>query len=106
MLSLLASPAINRMRSQGRKVKVMWCAAEPEAAHWAFVLAAIRNVDGEAVIFDSKARRPDLAFEARYLAVKKGVEAVMVVSNPKVTKEVVDECKMKGLAAYGAVFDS
>lgn len=106
MLSLLASPSLSRMRTQGRKVKVMWCVYDPYAAHWAFVLEAIKEVDPGANIFDSKAGRPNVAFEARWLAQKEDVEAVMVVSNPKVTKEVVHECKMCGLAAYGAVFDS
>jgi hypothetical protein len=94
------------MRSQGRKIKVMWCVYDPYVAHWAFVLKAIKEVDPDARIFDSKSGRPDVAFEARWLAQKEEVEVVMVVSNPKVTKEVVHECKMSGLAAYGAVFDS
>jgi hypothetical protein len=34
------------------------------------------------------------------------VEAVMVVSNKRVTEEVVENVKGKGGAAYGAVFDS
>mgnify|MGYP004498808291 CR=1 FL=1 len=106
MLSLLASPSIALMRSQGRKVHVMWCATDPYALHWAFVLDAIREVDARAKIFDSRVGRPDIAFEARWLAEKEMVEAIMVVSNPKVTKEVVDECKVRGFAAYGAVFDS
>ena len=106
MLSLLASPAVTRMREQGRKVKVLWCVYDSYAPHWAFVLDAIRKVDGEPVVFDSKAGRPDVAFEACWVARKEGVEAVFVVSNPKVTKEVVWECKINGLAAYGAVFDS
>jgi hypothetical protein len=106
MLSLLTSPSKATMLSQGRKVRVMWCAYDPHAAHWQFVIDVICKVDGAAKVLDSKTGRPDIAFEAQYLAVKEEVEAVMVVSNPKVTQEVVNECKMRGLAAYGAVFDS
>lgn len=106
MLSLLTSPFISRMLCEGRKIKVMWCAYEPHVAHWAFVRDAIGEVDKQPRFFDSRAGRPDVAFEARWMAQTEGVEAVMVVSNPKVTKEVVDECKIAGLAAYGAVFDS
>ncbi|KAF2631454.1 hypothetical protein BU25DRAFT_437239 [Macroventuria anomochaeta] len=106
MLSLLASPAVTHMRAQGRKVKVMWCAYDPYAPHWAFVLDAVWEVDKEARVWDSKVGRPDVASEARYLAMSEGIETVMVVSNPKVTKDVVDECKIAGLAAYGAVYDS
>ncbi|KAF3010906.1 hypothetical protein E8E13_009898 [Curvularia kusanoi] len=107
LLSLLASPGIQqRKRAQRGKVRVLWCVAEPEAPHWGFVLEAVRGVDKDARVFDSRAGRPDVAFEARVLALEEGVEAVMVVSNPKVTGEVVNGCKGVGIAAYGAVFDS
>ena len=94
------------MRQQDCIVRVLWCAYEPYAPHWAFALDIIRTIDKNAKVFDSKAGRPDMAFEARYLAETTCVEAVMVVSNPKVTKEVVDECKIHRIAGYGAVFDS
>lgn len=106
MLSLLASPAVQHMRRQNRVVKVLWCVANPGAQHWGFVVDAIRDVDASPAIFDSRVGRPDLLFEARWVAEREGVEAVMVVSNPRVTRVVVDGCKMAGFAAYGAVFDS
>lgn len=109
LLSLLASHhhhPINPMRPHRRNVRVMWCVAAPEAPHWAPVLAAIHAVDADAVVFDSRAGRPDVAFEARELAVSEALEAVMVVSNPRVTRDVVRGCKAVGVAAYGAVFDS
>jgi hypothetical protein len=106
VLSLLSSPAVQRMRAEQRGVRIMWCVADPYAAHWGFVIDAIRDVDAEAVVFDSRVARPDVAFEARWLAEKERVEAVFVVSNPRVTNEVVGECKVGGIAAYGAVFDS
>lgn len=106
MLSLLTSPAIARMRAQGRVVRVMWCVYDPNAPHWEFVQRTIRAVDPAPCIFDSRAGRPDIAFEARDLAEKEHLEAVMVVSNKKVTNQVVAEVKGHGGAAYGAVFDS
>lgn len=106
VLSLLASPRTSTMLAQKRRVRVLWCVAEPEAAHWGFVSDAIRGVDPEAVVLDSRIRRPDVAFEARRLCEKEGLEAVFVVSNPRVTGEVVRESKGSGFAAFGAVFDS
>jgi hypothetical protein len=38
--------------------------------------------------------------------VREELEAVLVVSNPTVTREVVDEVRARGGAGYGAVFDS
>ncbi|KAH7064241.1 hypothetical protein BKA63DRAFT_537941 [Paraphoma chrysanthemicola] len=106
MLSLLASPAVKHMLAVGKKVRFMWCVYDSGAAHWMFVQEAIRKVDPLPKILDSKAGRPDVAFEARYLAQTEALEAVMVVSNKKVTNEVVREVKRCGGAAYGAVFDS
>ncbi|KAF1919340.1 hypothetical protein BDU57DRAFT_512387 [Ampelomyces quisqualis] len=106
MLSLLSSPAIKSMQADGKRIRVMWCVYDPNAPHWAFVQTAIRNVDPMPKIFDSKQGRPDIAFEARHLAHKHELEAVMIVSNKKVTNDVVREVKAHGGAAYGAVFDS
>ncbi|KAG9193862.1 hypothetical protein G6011_03897 [Alternaria panax] len=106
LLSLLSSPVIAQMREQGKQVRVMWCVFDPEAAHWAFVQEIIRQVDSQPRIFDSRRGRPDMAFETDLMRRECGIEAVMVVSNPIVTKEVVEEIKRKGGTAYGAVFDS
>ena len=106
MLSLLQSPAVAKMKEEGRQVRVMWCAYDPEAPHWTFVQKIIRDVDPMPKIFDSRRGRPDVAFEARYLSHMCDIEAVMVVSNKTVTDAVVSEVKGHGGAAYGAVFDS
>jgi hypothetical protein len=106
MLSLLSSPTIEKMKAQGKNIRVMWCVHDPDAAHWAFVQTAIRNVDPIPMIFDSRKRRPDIPFEARHLAQIDDLEAVMIVSNKKVTNDVIAEVKAHGRAAYGAVFDS
>lgn len=94
------------MREQGRQIRVMWCVYDPDAAHWQFVQDIIRNVDPEPKIFDSRKGRPDLAFEAELMKEQYGIEAVMIVSNPMVTREIVEKVKAKDGAAYGAVFDS
>ncbi|KAF2847359.1 hypothetical protein T440DRAFT_520932 [Plenodomus tracheiphilus IPT5] len=106
VLSLLTSPAIRLMRTQRKLVKVMWTAYAPDAEHWAFVQERIRKVDAEPLVFDSRVARPDVAFEVGEVVRAWGVEAVMVVSNPRVTEEVVSRIKGQGGAAYGAVFDS
>jgi hypothetical protein len=106
MLSLLSSPAIEKMKADGKKIRVMWCVHDPEAPHWEFVQTVIRNVDPMPQIFDSRKRRPDIPFETRHLAQTDDLEAVMIVSNKKVTNEVIAEVKAHGRAAYGAVFDS
>ncbi|KAJ4375889.1 hypothetical protein N0V83_001167 [Neocucurbitaria cava] len=106
MLSLLQSPAVAKMKTEGRQVRVMWCVYDPDAPHWKFVQEVIRKVDPMPKIFDSKQGRPDVVFEAMYMKHACDIETVMVVSNKKVTDEVVREVKAHGGAAYGAVFDS
>lgn len=106
MLSLLKSPIIAQMQAQGKAVRVMWCVHGADAPHWAFVQDTIRSVDPQPQIFDSRIFKPDIAFEAKYMMHRCGLEAVMVVSNVQVTQNVVREVKAVGGAAYGAVFDS
>ncbi|RYN64989.1 hypothetical protein AA0119_g11511 [Alternaria tenuissima] len=106
LLSLLSSPAIAHMRKQGRQVRVMWCVYDPNAVRWRFVQDIIRRVDQQPKIFDSRNGRPDVAHEAELMKRRCYLEAVMVVSNAKLTREVVEAIKGNGGAAYGAVFDS
>ncbi|KAL6711666.1 hypothetical protein ACN47E_004600 [Coniothyrium glycines] len=106
VLSLLSSPAIRSMLARGSKVRVMWCVYSPGAPHWQFVHDTIRSVDPAPCILDSSHSRPDIAFEASALADTEDLEAVLVVSNPAVTRSVVERVKSTGRAAYGAVFDS
>ncbi|KAF1938000.1 hypothetical protein EJ02DRAFT_411254 [Clathrospora elynae] len=106
LLSLLSSPTIKLMRAQGRQIRVMWCVHDPDNAHWGFVQDIIRAVDPMPKIFDSREGRPDLQFEVNYMREICGIEAVMIVSNAKVTRDMVETIKGKGGAAYGAVFDS
>lgn len=106
LLSLLQSPTIGLMRSQGKTVRVMWCVYDPYAPHWDFVVKIIKAVDPVAMIIDSKMGRPNVAWEAGRLVRCERLEACMVVSNEKVTRSVIREVKGKGGVAYGAVFDS
>ncbi|KAI8931336.1 hypothetical protein NX059_011676 [Plenodomus lindquistii] len=106
VLSLLTSPAIRRMREQGKLIKVLWTVAGPEQPHWQFVQDIIRSVDSTPSILTSRGVRPQVAFEAGELVRKHELEAVMVVSNPKLTEEVLCKVKGMGVPAYGAAFDS
>lgn len=106
MLSLLSSPSTIAMRDAGVKIRVIWVVYATDAPYWTFVHEIIRRIDPEPKIFDSQCGRPDVAFEAAYLAEQEDVEAVMVVSNPKVTRAVLETCRRGGRKAYGATFDS
>ena len=40
------------------------------------------------------------------MAKEKGAEAVIIISNEKITKKVVYGLETRGIAAYGAIWDS
>ena len=68
------------------------------------VLTADRN----AVIYDTSkgGGRPDIVKMAYSLYVKSDAEAVVIISNPKLTYKVVYGLESRGIPAYGAIWDS
>ena len=105
--------------------RLVWSTPEPLKTYGSRLLAEIRDADPEAVIWDTRAQgRPDLtklalgiyhgndqrcdAAEEKMGAESRGsaFEAVFVVSNQRVTEEVVYRLERRGVPAYGPVFDS
>lgn len=65
--------------------------------------------DAKAVVVDSKAEgcgRVDLVGLVWGLFMEERAQGVVVISNPRVTEEVVYELERRGVPAFGAVFDS
>jgi hypothetical protein len=50
--------------------------------------------------------RPDLSALAYALYSEINAEAVVIISNPRATKELVGRLSRRGIPAYGAIFDS
>ena len=60
--------------------------------------------DPDAVVWNTRMLgRPDMVNQ---LVVQSNAEAVFIISNPKLTKKVVYGMQTRGIAAYGAIFDS
>ncbi|KAK8107924.1 uncharacterized protein PG998_009937 [Apiospora kogelbergensis] len=71
------------------------------------VVAAVRSADPNALIWNTTERGyPDIVAETNKLVQESDAEAVFVISNPKVTDKVVMGMLTRGVAAYGAIFDS
>ena len=67
----------------------------------------VSQLDPNAIVIDSDRHgRRDMLPMAYSLAVEMGAEAVFVVSNPMVTRHLVYGLEARGVAAYGALFDS
>ncbi|KAH8911724.1 hypothetical protein BR93DRAFT_11996 [Coniochaeta sp. PMI_546] len=106
-------------------VRIIWSAPSPAETYGQGVIDLLYRADPGAVIIDTrKTGRPDLvkiAYRmwesskwegAREYALGKAArphgqcEAVVIISNQKVTKKVVYGLESRGVPAYGAIFDS
>ncbi|KAK1821341.1 hypothetical protein LTR12_004227 [Friedmanniomyces endolithicus] len=93
----------------GHPLRVLWSARCPAKTYGNGVVREVRRADPRAVVVDTGAvgcARVDLVRLAFAMVREAGAEAVMVISNPKVTGEVVFGMERKGVTAFGAVFDS
>ncbi|KAK0915794.1 hypothetical protein LTR02_001082 [Friedmanniomyces endolithicus] len=93
----------------GHPLRVLWSARCPAKTYGNGVVREVLRADPRAVVVDTGAvgcARVDLVGLAFALVREVRAEAVMVISNPKVTGEVVCGMERKGVAAFGAVFDS
>ncbi|KAF4785213.1 tat pathway signal sequence [Colletotrichum scovillei] len=112
-------------------VRIIWSTQRPAETYGQGVIDALYRADPDAVIIDTKKTgRPDLVAityriwessrrQALGLAQNEGVvttktnknkmgpcEAVVIISNQKVTRKVVYGLESRGIPAYGAIFDS
>lgn len=71
------------------------------------IMDDVYNADPGAIVHDTKKQgRPDLV-KLTWNAVQDfNAEAVIVISNEKLTKKVVYGMETRGIPAYGAIWDS
>ena len=100
-------PCLSLMYADLVPSRILWSTPKPLATYGEGVVNAVRKADPDAIIWDTRAQgRPDLVELTYKLYVESGAEAVFIISNPKVTKKVVYGMETRGIAAYGAIFDS
>jgi hypothetical protein len=88
-------------------VRVLWSTPHPLETFGKDIMDAILASDAEAVIWNTRTQgKPDLAGMAYRLYRESGAEAVGVISNKKVTQQLVYRLESRGVPAYGPVFDS
>jgi hypothetical protein len=90
-------------------VRIIWSARHPEETYGNAIMQAVLKADKEAMVIDTKSTgHPDLPAIAwaRVQEGEKKAEAIIIISNPKVTEKVVFEMERRGVPAFGAIFDS
>ncbi|KAJ7117428.1 hypothetical protein C8R44DRAFT_854321 [Mycena epipterygia] len=87
--------------------RIFWSTPNPEVTYGKKIMKAVKKADPEAWIWDTKkSGRPDMVAVTYKLVVESQAEAVFIISNPKLTRRVVYAMETRGIAAYGAIFDS
>lgn len=100
-LSFLAEPTRRGL------CQVLWVSSSPEKTFGKDLINWVYTLNDKALVWDSKRDgRPDMVALTLRLYKEMNAEAVFVVSNPKLTKQLVYGCESRGVPAYGPVFDS
>ncbi|KAK8039367.1 hypothetical protein PG993_007778 [Apiospora rasikravindrae] len=100
-------PCLSLMFANQTPMRVLWSTRDPRKTYGEEVVATVRRADPNAVIWNTTERGyPDIVAETYQLVKGSDAEAVFIISNPKVTEKVVMGMLVRGVAAYGAIFDS
>ncbi|KAL6717774.1 hypothetical protein ACLMJK_003859 [Lecanora helva] len=108
-------PCLPVLLAKKLPMRVFWSTPAPEDTFGEEIINSVRGADKHAVIWNTRKQgKPDMVKEAWKLVVESGrnadggfaVEAVCIIANKKVTEMVVRGMETRGMAAYGAIFDS
>ncbi|KAJ6615592.1 hypothetical protein B0H10DRAFT_2220240 [Mycena sp. CBHHK59/15] len=87
--------------------RIFWSTPNPAVTYGDKIMQAVKKADPDAWIWDTRTDgRPDMVAVTYRLVVEAQAEAVFIISNPKLTRRVVYGMESRGIAAYGAIFDS
>ncbi|MGE0396849.1 MAG: hypothetical protein AB7T06_09045 [Kofleriaceae bacterium] len=100
-------PCLPHLLAQKVPASLVWATRDPRATYGDELVDEILAVQPDAQIIDThKQGKPDLVALAYQAAVATGAEAVICISNKKLTWEVVYGLESRGIPAYGAIWDS
>ncbi|MCB0116446.1 MAG: hypothetical protein KDD84_20250 [Caldilineaceae bacterium] len=100
-------PCLPHLLAQEVPARLVWSTRSPRATYGDKLVDEILAVQPNAVIWDTdSAGRPDLVKLAYDAVVAFDAEAVIVISNKKLTWQVVYGMESRGIPAYGAIWDS
>jgi hypothetical protein len=100
-------PCIPHLLKNEVPSRLVWATRSPENTYGKELVEEIKAVQPEAIIWDTTAYgKPDLAELAYRVYREFDAEAVICISNKKVTYRVNYELEARGIPAFGAIWDS
>ncbi|KAK4220817.1 hypothetical protein QBC38DRAFT_493366 [Podospora fimiseda] len=102
-------PCLSFLGDENRPaMRVLWQTRSPEKTYGKRTLELVRKMDNDPVIIDTsaKGKREDMLPVVLRMVNEFEAEAVCVISNPKMTGELVYGLESRGVLAYGPIFDS
>ncbi|CBF82492.1 hypothetical protein AN9129.2 [Aspergillus nidulans FGSC A4] len=104
-------PLLGHIQSPGLRhrcpVRIIWSTPSPVSTFGQEIVNAVYAADAGAVVHDTKVLgRPELVKICWDAVQEFKAEGIVVISNEKVTKKVVYGMESRGVAAYGAIWDS
>jgi len=100
-------PCLGHLQRPSCATQLIWSTRDPERSFGKEMVGALRRSIPDAVIWDTnKLGRPDMVKLSYNLARQFKAEAVIVIANEKITKNIVYGLETRGISAYGAIWDS
>lgn len=100
-------PCLPHLLAQEVPALLVWSTRSPRKTYGDALVDEILAVQPNAIIWDTDERgRPDLVKLAYQATQTFDAEAVICISNQKLTRQVVYEMESRGIPAYGAIWDS
>lgn len=100
-------PCLPHLLAQKVPTHLIWSTRTPRATYGDALVEEILSAQPSALIWDTNEQgRPDLVELAYQAAVEHNAEAVICISNQKLTRQVVYGMECRGIPAYGAIWDS
>ncbi|GAB2613278.1 hypothetical protein GCM10027168_52510 [Streptomyces capparidis] len=100
-------PCLPHLLAREVPSRLVWATRDPRATYGDALVDEILAVQPDALIWDTgRQGKPDMVALAHRVWAESGAEAVICISNKKLTWQVVHGMERLGIPAYGAIWDS
>ncbi|KAI1154911.1 acetyl-CoA synthetase-like protein [Nemania diffusa] len=87
--------------------RILWSTPHPRDTFGDEIINDVMRADPKAIIWNTRTQgKPDLAALSYQMMKESDAEAVCIISNKKVTQQLVYRLEARGIPAFGAIFDS